>query len=278
MTKEHVRPPVWEGRPVVHDGKLRLVQQEGGPLKLWFTPGLDNAPPGGKYAVGADIGTGSGDTERGSNSALVGGNCRTGKQILEYVDPGISETRFARLAVAICRWLNDALLIWEAQGPTGKRFANEVMQGEGYGNIWWRPKEDTWSRGETTRKAGWVNNRTSDKADLFEDFWVAMDDDLFIPRSGDMIKECGGWEWDEDKIIYRGTGHGDRAIAGGICWKAMKDLSVGAVDKNGGTGHDVVKYGTLAWHMEQDKAHKRMVDDECGEGLGLRELLSAELN
>lgn len=276
MVKEHVQPPLWEGRPVVRNGELRLVQQDGGSLKLWFTPGLDNEPPRGKYAVGADIGTGSGDATA-SNSALIAGNCRTGQQVLEYADPGISETRFARLAVVVCKWLNNALLIWEAQGPTGKRFANEVMQKLGYGNVWFRPKDDSWSSGDTSRKAGWTNNKTSDKADLFEDLWVAMDEQFFTPRSDAFIKECGGWEWDDkhsDKIIYRGTGHGDRAIAGGLCWKGMKDFQQIAVDKTEEDRQDNAPYGTLAWRIEQAKLRKRNFDDESGEEFGLRELLA----
>ena len=276
MMKEKVKPPVWEGRPVVRDGELRLVPQEDGPLKLWFAPGLDDKAPGGKFSVGADVGTGSGEVTK-SNSALVGGNWRTGEQVLEYCDPGISETRFARLAVAVCKWLNNAILIWEAQGPTGKRFATEVMREIGYGNVWMRPKDDSWSRGTTTNRAGWTNNRTSDKADLFEDLWVSMDDNLFSPRSGDFIKECGGWEWDDknpDKIIYRGTGHGDRAIAGGLCWKAMKDFQQIGVDK-GGEGGETVKYGCLAWRMEREKSLRQRDDEDDGEGFGIRELLNA---
>jgi hypothetical protein len=281
MTKEKVKAPVWEGRPVVHDGELRLVPQEGGPLKLWFKPGLDDESPAGKYAVGADVGTGAGEVTH-SNSALIGGNCRTGEQVLEYVDPGISPSRFARLAVAVCRWLNNAMLIWESQGPTGGRFGSEVRQDIGYGNIWLRPKNDTWSRGITTSQAGWCNNRTSDKADLFEDLWVAMDDDLFTPRSDDFIKECGGWEWkekrnsqDRDEIIYRGTGHGDRVIAGGLCQKAMKDLS-GGIDKSGEIAQ-TAPVGSIAWFEEQDRIRVRKKKGDDVVDFGVNRFVTAKL-
>ena len=56
-----------------------------------------------------------------------------------------------------------------------------------------------------------------------------MQDAKFFPRSREMIAECRGWEELPSKtsgrtdVVYHGTGHGDRAIAGGLCWKAMKE-------------------------------------------------------
>ena len=266
MTKQKVKPPVWEGRPVVHDGELRLVQQDDGPLKLWFKPGLDDKAPRGKYVVGADVGTGAGNSERGlnSNSSLVAGNCQTGEQVLEYADPSISETRFARLAVAVCRWLDEALLNWEVQGPTGKRFGTEVLKEIGYTNIWMRTKEDKWTH-EKTQKAGWANTQTRDKVDLFEDWWVAMDDDIFTPRSADLIKECGGWEWDEKnpgKLIYRGTGHGDRAIAGGVCWKGMKDLIHVSIDKQVEPEQNEAVRWSMAGRLQARQGREHEQDDD----------------
>ena len=272
MQARKVRTPLWEGRATVRDDVLHLTEQVDGPLKLWFELGLANAAPVGKYAVGADVATGGG-VEEPSNSALVAGNARTGEQVLEYTDPAISETRFARLAVAICKWLGNAQLIWEAQGPTGKRFATTVMQELGYGNVWLRPKEGSIVRGSTGNRAGWNNNRTSDKADLFEDFWVAMDEDQFLPRSDALLKECGGWEWDSEKIIYKGTGHGDRSIAGGLCWKVMKDFQQMGLDKE----EKIVQtapYGTLAWRIEKQKRIIGVDQDDGGSGdFTIKELL-----
>jgi len=273
MAREQCRAPVWEGTAAVYEGELRLMPQDGGPLKLWFRPGLDDEPPKGRFVVGADISMGMGG-ELSSNSALVGGDCTNGHQVLEYADPLIDPTRFARLAVAICRWLHEALLIWEAQGPTGGRFASEVVKEIDYPNVYMRESGDTLHR-EKTRKPGWVNNRTKHKADLFDDLWVSMDDRLFTPRSTDLIRECGGWEWSPDgvKIVYKGTGHGDRVIAGGLCWKGMKDLQQMGVDGSVQLAQDV-RYGTLKWRMEMEKARRLRGREDDGEGFGLRELLS----
>ena len=137
MDKTQTRPPVWEGEAIVRDGKLHLMASEGGPLKLWFKPGLDGSAPEGNYVVSADPGSGieSGDS---GNSTICGGNASTGEQVLEF-SRQLSESRLADLAVALAEWLDDALLIWEAQGTYGKRFAIRVLSEICYGNVWKRP-------------------------------------------------------------------------------------------------------------------------------------------
>jgi hypothetical protein len=262
MKKEKAQPPVWEGEPVVIEGHLRLRQQTNGPLKLWFKPGLDDGPPSGRFALAADIATGSGGPESG-NSALVGGNATTTEQVLEYTDPRISETRLARLAVAICRWLHDALLIWEATGPTGKRFSNEIQE-IGYGNLWLRPREDVRSH-ELTQKPGWVNSATRDKVDLFDAFWVAMDENRFTPRSTEMLVECGGWEWDGEKVVYRGIAHGDRVIAGGLCCKAMHELTLAGLSTQT-VGSATASWGTPMWRKMQREQSRQARARELDRG------------
>lgn len=249
-----VRKPLWTGTPLVtRDGRLDLVRDEDGLLKLWFLPGLDNRPPRGKYAVGADIATGSAGEDI-SYSALVGMSSIGGEQVLEYADPTISESRFARLAVALCRWLGDAILNWEVQGPTGKRFGDTVLEEERYYNVWERKRTGTFAP-KSRRQAGWSNSEKSAKTDLFEDLWVAWDDGDAIPRSEWLLKDCDGWEWDDsgERMTFSGDGHGDRAIAGGVCWKAIKDIVRRSVDKTPRIEQDA-PYGTLAWRIGRDRA------------------------
>ena len=264
MRAEKCRPPVWEGSPVVMDGGLRLNPQDNGPLKLWFRPGLGNEPPDSRFVVGADIATGQGGP-MASNSVLIAGDTRNGEQVLEYVDSRISPTRLARLAVAICQWLRGAKLIWEATGPTGGRFKDEVKL-LAYSDVW-RSERDKAVGHDRIEKPGWANNHPSHKVNLFEDWWVAMDDDLFVPRSEEMISECGGWEWNGEKVVYSGNvGHGDRAIAGGLCWKAMKDLMQVGLDKKK-VSPQTVKYGSFGWRREQAKARQEWDDTERGFGI-----------
>lgn len=271
MRREFVRPPVWEGEAAIVDGQLRLSECEGGPLKLWFKPGLNDTSPASSYCLGADIGTGAGADEW-SNSALVGVDQSSGDQVLEYADSRISETHFARLSVVLCRWLHRAMLIWEVNGPTGRRFGDEVRD-IGYDNLWHRETKETKVK-EKTRQIGWVNNQFTGKKDLFDDFWVGMDDGVFIPRSEDLIRDCAGWEYDENgKPIFRGQGHGDRAIAGGLCRKALKDFSDSDLDKETQMEENP-PWGTLAWRIQDRKRQNDHKSDPEGIGFGVKELLS----
>jgi hypothetical protein len=211
--------------------------------------------------VAADIGTGEAEGDI-SNSALCGANVFTGEQVLEYVDPAILPRKFARLAVAIARWLNDATLNWEVTGSTGKAFGKEVLWELHYWNVWRRPSGDQKLRYEKAGEAGWVNNSTGARKDLFDDLCLGMADNEFTPRSAEMIAECGGWEWDGTQIIYHGTGHGDRTIAAGVMWLAMHDLrqmGVDTIEKRG----QIAPLGSIAWFEEQDRiqARKKQRDD-----------------
>ena len=214
--------PLWRGDAIVVAGKIKFVPSDDGKLQLWVPMDLDQLPPPGDYAAGVDISTGSG-TKNSANSVLVAVNLETGRQVMEYADSGIAPQRFATVCAALCEWLHNAYLIWEAMGPTGGLFARTVLFECGYQNVYRekRPKSSL-KMGANVGGAGW--------ADLFDQFWVAMDDGRFIPASSRMIKECGGWEWENGKIIYRGEFHGDRAIAGGLCCKALLEKS-GGVDK-----------------------------------------------
>jgi hypothetical protein len=260
MRRKHAKPPTWEGRPAVINGELRLLEQAGAPLKLWFKPGLNNEPPKGTFVIGSDIATGVAG-EGGSNSCLIGGNALTCEQVLEYTDPNISPIRLARLAEAICRWLHEAMLIWEVMGPTGKGFGTEIMQELGYWNVWTRLKENKITK-ERTKIPGWVNNSPGAKLDLFDLFGVAMAEGEFIPRSEDMLKECGGWEFDGAQIIYKGTGHGDRAIAGGLCCKAMKEIRRIPIDKSRETNEAIPEWSMAGRLQRRQEAEKREDEDD----------------
>jgi hypothetical protein len=165
--------------------------------------------------------------------------------------------------------LNDAYLCWESSGPTGSAFGNEVVGVCNYRNIYYRTVEEIGSMSKT-RRAGWANNRDSDKADLFEKMAAGMEAGEFLPRSDDMIRECGEYEWDGDRIIHRptkqrklgGLAHGDRCIAAGVAWLAVKDRPGFGIDKDHEHGQNL-PYGSPAWRhqMSQDRGKS----DEFGD-------------
>jgi len=265
MKEKHCRRPDWQGKPIFDAETLELkglVQQENGPLKLWFEPGLDNAPPPGRYAVGCDISAG-GTSENASNSVASGVNLHSGHQVMEYAERGIQPTKFARISVGLAKWLNKAYLGWETTGPTGSTFGKEVLEILYYPNIYYREAEEIGSRVKT-RKAGWANYNGDDKAELFENLCIAMESGEFIPHSDDLIRECAEYEWVGGKIVHRPSklegmdekAHGDRCVGAGIANLLCRDRLQSGLDKDREARQDA-PVGSIAWFEEQDRARKR---------------------
>ncbi|MCK9570884.1 hypothetical protein M0R72_18180 [Candidatus Pacearchaeota archaeon] len=230
MVAKNIRPPCWQGDVTVRNGIPHFIQQDEGPLKFWTKFDLKEGLPKGRYCFGVDPGSGVENSKSGV-STIVGGDASTGEQVMEW-NRQLSEARLADLAVALCTWAGDAMLIWEAQGACGKLFATRVMDELHYWNIWVRKGYKRHGQTAKPDMFGWNNNTPRHKIDLFGDLCFGMDDKEFIPFSEELIAECRGWEEDDKgQIIYKGTGHGDRAIAAGVCYKAMKEMGVSAIDK-----------------------------------------------
>ena len=280
MKAKHCRPPDWKGKPIFDAETLELkglIQQENGPLKLWFTPGLDNEPPKGRYAIGCDIAFGtSGD--RSSNSVAFGINAESGRQAIEYATKNMQATKFSEIAVGLSLWLNKAYLGWECTGPAGSLFEDGVVD-RGYWNIYFRDADEIGSTAKT-KKAGWANYKDRDKATLFDNLGLAMADGEFIPLSEDLLTECAEYEVVDGKIVHRPSSdagisefsHGDRCVAAGVANLLRVDRSLFGLDKRTDVAQDA-PYGSLAWRIQQAKSKQRREDEESGEGFGARELL-----
>lgn len=240
MKRDCCQAPVWRGKPLFDSETLKLtglLAGADGPLKLWFKPGIDNSPPLGPFTIGCDCAVGS-DGAYASNSVASIIDDRTGEQVGEYTIKGMAQIQFARVVVGLSRWLRNALLSWEDAGVTAP-FAKEIMEVICYGNVYYREVPEIGSR-RKSRKAGWGNSRTEDKADLFEKMALGMETGRYIPRSTEMVVECGEYEWEDGKIIHAPTknrgavdkNHGDRCIAAGVSWLVFSaDRSTDAVDK-----------------------------------------------
>lgn len=261
MKRDHCQKPVWQGQPVFDSETLKLtglLKKDDGPLKLWFRPGIDNSPPLGPFTIGCDIAVGS-DGAYSSNSVASIIDDRTGEQVGEYTIKGMAMTQFAKVAVGLSRWLRNALLGWEDAGVTST-FAKEIMEVICYGNVYYRDVPEIGSR-RKSRKAGWGNSRTEDKAYLFEQMALAMETGRYIPRSAEMIVECGEYEWEDGKIIHAPTknrgavdkNHGDRCIASGVSWLVYSgDRSTSAVDSETESTQNV-EIGSFLWREQQER-------------------------
>jgi len=273
MKRECCKPPVWIGTPVFDSETLKLtglLPRDDGALKLWFRPGIDNMPPLGPFIAGCDIASG-GVTEYATNSTMSALDDRTGEQVLEYAIKGLEPRPFARRVVGLCMWLRNALLGWEDSGVSGG-FAKEITEVLYYGNVFFRDVNQIGSQ-KVSRKAGWPC-RDDDKADMFEQMALAMEDGRYIPRSEDMITECGEYEWDGGKIIHAPTksrgkasldkNHADRAVASGGCWLVYLRKNIGRkIDSSEETG-EIAEYGSFKWREDQERKQAKIGSPQFG--------------
>lgn len=276
MKKVHSKPYVWKGNPVFDSETLELtglIPREDGTLTLWFRPGIDNSPPLGPFTIACDIASG-GVSEFASNSVASGIDDRTGEQVLEYVIKGLEPRPFARRVVGLCLWMRKALLGWEDSGVSGG-FAKEIMEVLYYGNIHFRETLQIGTM-KKSRKPGFPS-RDEDKADMLEQFAIAMDTGGYTPRSPEMLVECGEYEWGGGKIVHapsknkgaNNKNHGDRAIAAAGAWLVYsKDKIIAKVDSSEETCQNP-EYGSFLWRERQER-HKV---DSGGPGYGIRNVL-----
>lgn len=264
MKRECCKQPVWQGTPVFDAETLTmtgLLQREGGPLKLWFKPGIDSTPPLGPFTLGCDIALGA-DGAYASNSVASGLDNRTGEQVLEYTVKGMDQITFARMAVGLAKWLRNALLAWEDSGMSGG-FEKEVGEVLYYGNVFFRETEQYGSQ-KKSRKAGWpVNDKH--KAAMFDNFALAMETGKYIPRSEDLIRECGEYEWENGKIIHaptknrgaKGKNHGDRCIAGSGCWLVFSTDNVANRLDTDEENSQIAEYGSFKWREDRERRSQK---------------------
>jgi len=276
MKHEYAKPPVWRGVPVFDDETLSLtglIQRDDGPLSLWFKPGIDNKPPLGPYTIACDIASG-GTSAFSSNSVASAIDDRTGEQVLEYVIKGMEPRPFARRVVGLCLWMRKALLGWEDSGVSGG-FAKEVMEVLYYGNIFFRDVLQLGSQ-KKSRKPGFPS-READKADMFDQFALAMINGKYIPRSAEMIMECGEYEWDNGKIVHGPTknrgaadkNHGDRAIAASGAWLVFStDSATDRIETGLEISHNA-EYGSFLWREQQE----RIVVDQGSPKFSIHDIL-----
>lgn len=259
MKHVHSKPPVWRGVPVFEGDTLKLsglLPRDDGPLTLWFRPSVDHRAPLGPFTIACDISAG-GTSGYASNSVASGIDNRTGEQVLEYVIKGLEPRAFAKRVVGLSMWMQKAMLAWEDSGMSGG-FAKEVMEVLYYGNIYFRDVLQLGSQ-KKSRKPGFPS-RDSDKADMFERFALAMQDGHYIPRSSEMLTECGEYEWKNGKVVHGPTqnkgatdkNHGDRCIAAAGAWLVYSSENDGNIVDKAEEPPDNPEYGSFLWRERQE--------------------------
>ena len=225
---------------------------DGGRLRLWIHPDpYKKFPMTRRFAAGADIAGGSG----ASNSVISIADRDTGEKVAEFCDPNTRPEELGRIAVALCRWFNDAFLVPEANGP-GKPFMSVVLEND-YTNIYYRQNEDRFDRSWTNYPGWWAGK--DEKVTLFAEYRGALRDGLFVNRSKEALQECREIIFttensveharERSKIDPSGAkfNHGDRPTADALCWKGCKEHVARPQDKIEEKKPREIPVGSMAW-------------------------------
>jgi len=247
----------------------RFVENPKGHLHLWLPLGRDGRPPVDcRYVMGADVSAGSG----ASNSVASIADKKTGEKIAVWRDSKTAPNRFARQAIALAKWFNNALMCWDASGPTGMVFTKRVLEAC-YPNIYYR-KNVKKVGNLITREAGYYLNPAA-KTSLFEDYREALADRKFINRSDQGLKECLQFIRKSDGTIEHSeamntqdpsgarTAHGDEVVADALCSLVLVDSTTRSESEK----PEILEM-SLAWRMqmrERDRL-KATGTDGLGEG------------
>jgi hypothetical protein len=265
----HLRKPDLEGVMDYHPETLepRFGLVENGPVKLWMK--LDNRlrPPNHPFVVGCDVSTGLGGSHT-SNSSIEAFDQITNEQVLEVAQNTVEPADWADTAIAICKWLNNAYLGWEHNGPGGA-FTKRVIE-RNYNNCYYR--KVLWKKTKTvTKELGWW---TSDKSVevMMSELHHSVKSETTIIHSKALVQECGqyvrmkgsikhvGSERTEDDSI-KGKAHGDRVMGFAVCLQAAKDRPVSVTIKSQGQTGDPPR-DTMAY---REKEYQESLQDERDE-------------
>jgi hypothetical protein len=192
MYDKYKRDPIVKGNIVMRqDGSVHVTQGSLTPLWIWKQP--SNAETNHRYLVTVDVGGRSDRSDFSCITVVDRWPLLLGNSI-EVVARWHGHVRYdelARKAVAVAKYYNNALLVFESNTFDKKRGeANEYVQ-EGdhirgilntveYDNLYMRPSTDPEDiRNGRITKIGFNTNRKT-KQDMVDNFMVMFEDDKFI--------------------------------------------------------------------------------------------------
>lgn len=236
---KHVRPPL-KRMEVSASGEL--YEKSDGRLFIWIPP--DQMPrdlPSDAtaamltFGMGMDVGAGTGQ----SNSTILGFATQAMEQAFEFASNSVSPTALGRIAAAIGRFYNEAMIccVQKMHGITTIR----AMVDEGYPNLWRNVSHDTLTERAGSR-IGWVHGENS-KTLLMDQLGGSLegsaDVDLMSSRgviihSRELLTELGQYIYDDNQqmVLSKNKGlnpsarkaHGDRVVGAGLGVRACMDL------------------------------------------------------
>ena len=267
-TADTIKPPSQRCNISYHPETLAPMfdNADDGECYLWCNLDSKNRPPHRQYAIGCDVATGLGGSFR-SNSAMVGVDLLTREQVFEFASNTIEPADFADFAIAVAKWFYDAYLAWEHNGP-GTAFTRRVLDKQ-YKHFYQRTV--LWKRGRKKNKeVGWWTDARS-KETLFADLIMAVRQEELVIRSKFLREEASQYTRSDNTIVHAiaattqddsssGAQHGDRVIAMGVAYQAMKDRPLKGVEKEEAANREP-PMNTMAWRQrEWEREQKRALD------------------
>jgi hypothetical protein len=210
---------------------IRWEDDPRGKIKLWLQLDGNGRPVNREVVLGADISAGTG----ASNSALSGINKRTFEKVLEFADPRIRPEEFGRFSVAVCRWFDNAFLIWEQNGP-GRQYGEAVIE-SGYRHVYFRKENAERIGAADSLVPGWAPTKDG-KVTLLGDYRRAIDLQTVVNHSEDALRDALEYVYMPNNSVEHSrannsidpsgarANHGDRTIADALAWKGVRDRPV----------------------------------------------------
>jgi len=255
-----VRPPLMLGEldfDIVTCEPTKFLDSEEGRLHLWHLISKDGKPSLDQpIVIGCDISAGTGS----SNSVAVGWNVVTHEKVFEYAHAFLRPEEFAARVVALCRWYNKPLLIWESNGP-GLQFGAKIIELK-YFNVYYRRREESISK-KSTDVPGWASTKDS-KRKLLGRYKDAVESASCANRSRMALEECREYVFEPNGGVAHAresnrtdptgakSNHGDRVIADALAWFMVSEKK----PKHKLSKQDV-PIGSLAWRRQQYAANSK---------------------
>lgn len=196
----------------------------------WFDESAKSVPTNAQYIAAVDISTGTG----ASNSVIVVYSKYTREKVFEYVNPHIKPHNLAVYAVAVCKFFNNAYIIWEANGP-GRIFGDTLLE-INYYNIYYQETDRTVNK-RVTDVPGWYST-TEKKAALLGEYRKALEAMIITNKSKISVQECSQYVYSpaNQQIIHAKSAnkvdpsgardnHGDRVIADALAFKLLNNFT-----------------------------------------------------
>ncbi|MEM9354596.1 MAG: hypothetical protein AAGB04_00140 [Pseudomonadota bacterium] len=242
-----------------------------GNFSLWCALDHKGRPPKSDYVVSCDIGTGQGGSHT-SNSTVEVFDQRTGEQVAEFASNSIAPGDLAELAVAVSKFFHGAYLIWEHNGGPGNAFTKQMVDLP-YTFVYRR--KAIYSKGGRAiagkREIGWWTSNSTKEA-MLSDLNMAVRTREVAIKSRMMLKECGQYVRDGDKVVFAGSlkssnpnetgqNHGDRVIAVALGIQAMKDRPITKPSSEGQDPENPPR-GTMAYREKMFKEESRKEQED----------------